>query len=315
MFFMLAVTLTMSLAGYAYEAEIDGIYYNFNNETKEASVTHNRENYWDWTNEAPYSGSVTIPSTVTYNETTYDVTSIGDYAFERCKSLTSVTIPESVTSIGDYAFNSSSLASVILPESVTSIGEGAFGWCPLTSINIPNSLTRISKSTFYATSLTSVTIPESVTSIGDEAFHYSSLASVTIPESVTSIGFEAFEGCMSLTSITIPGSVKSIGGRAFNWCFNLSSVTNLSKTPQEIDSEAFSIYGTLHVLEGCKEVYQNSEVWKKFNIIEDAQEILGIINIGSETIAADKIFSISGKRLSTPQKGINIINGKKVVVK
>ena len=71
----------------------------------------------------------------------------------------------------------------------------------------------------------------------------------------------------------------------------------------------------MHVLKGCKEVYQKTEVWKKFNIIEDAEEILGISNIGSEPIAADKIYSILGHQLFAPQKGIVIINGKKVVVK
>ena len=109
--------------------------------------------------------------------------------------------------------------------------------------------------------------------------------------------------------------MSEIDGGSFRYCTNLSSLTNLARNPQRIDESVFDSYGDLHVQKGCKEAYQNADVWKKFNIIEDAEEILGISNIGSETIAADKVFSLSGHHLSAPQKGVVIINGKKVVVK
>ena len=108
--------------------------------------------------------SVTIPDSVT---------SIGEYTFAYCDSLTSVTIPDSVTSIGDRAFDSCySLTSVTIPDSVTSIGDSAFSGCTsLTSVTIPDSVTSIGGGAFSnCTSLTSVTIPDSVTSIGDSAF-------------------------------------------------------------------------------------------------------------------------------------------------
>ncbi len=149
--------------------------------------------------------SVNLSPTITYQGTTYRVTSIGNGAFQECKSLTSVTIPNSVTSIGWATFvGCSSLTSITIPNSVTSIGRGAFRYC---------------------SSLTSVTIPNSVTSIGNAAFlGCESLTSVTIPNSVTSIGWYAFVGCTSLTSITIPNSVKSIGEEAFLKCSSLTSV-------------------------------------------------------------------------------------------
>ena len=156
------------------------------------------------------------------------VTSIGNWAFNGCSSLTSVVIPEGVTSIGDLAFNGcSSLTSVVIPEGVTSINDGAFYKCSsLTSIVIPEGVTYIGREAFrYCSSLTSVVIPEGVTSIGASAFCYcSSLASVVIPESVTSIGTGAFSSCSSLTSIVIPESVTSIGDWAFNCCKRLTSV-------------------------------------------------------------------------------------------
>ena len=77
------------------------------------------------------------------------VTSIGNSAFSNCRSLTSITIPNSVTSIEDYAFENCSLTNITIPDSVTSIGNYAFSHC---------------------SSLTSITIPDSVTSIGTSAF-------------------------------------------------------------------------------------------------------------------------------------------------
>ncbi|MDX2109483.1 MAG: leucine-rich repeat domain-containing protein [Verrucomicrobiota bacterium] len=164
--------------------------------------------------------SVTIPNSVT---------SIGEAAFYGCYSLTSVTIPSSVTSIGDSAFEyCSDLTSVTLGNSVTSIGVFAFTNCySLTSVTIPNSVTSIGEAAFaFCSSLTNVTIPNSVTSIGDGVFfHCRNLTSVTLPNSVTSIGYSAFYNCISLTNVAIPNSVTSIGDEAFYNCTSLTSVT------------------------------------------------------------------------------------------
>ena len=156
------------------------------------------------------------------------VTSIGDWAFTSCSSLTSITIPESVDSIGGAAFAyCRSLTSITIPDSVTSIGKQAFAYTSLTSVTIPDSVTSIGSSAFDGcTSLTSITIPDSVTSIGDFAFDSChSLTSITIPDSVTSIGKYAFFGCTSLTSVTIGNGVTSIGEAAFYECTKLTSIT------------------------------------------------------------------------------------------
>jgi len=150
------------------------------------------------------------------------VTSIGERAFDGCKSLTSIVIARSVTSIGECAFSGcESLTSIIIPSSVTSIGKGAFNGCSsLKSIAIPNGVTSIGGGAFCeCKSLKSIAIPDSVTSIDGYAFQVcSSLTSITIPSSVTSIGNFAFSSCKSLTSITIPSSVTSIGESAFFGC-------------------------------------------------------------------------------------------------
>ena len=178
-------------------------------------------------------GDYSIPSSVT---------SIGDWAFAYCSSLTSVTIPASVTSIGNRAFEEcSSLSSVVIPSSVTSIGDSAFQYCSsLTSVTIPASVTSIGDSAFEGcSSLTSVVIPESVTSIDKETFYgCSSLTSVTIPEGVTSIGDSAFAGCSSLTSVTIPASVTSIGNYVFRDCSSLTSV-KIPESVTKLGNEVF----------------------------------------------------------------------------
>ena len=210
---------------------------------------------------------------------TNSVTSIGDYAFNGCSSLTSVTIPNSVTEIGGSAFvGCASLKSITMPKSVTSIGDMAFYKCSsLTSITIPDSVTSIGSSAFSNCSkLRSITIPNSVTSIGAWAFNgctgltainvamknqnYVSPDGVLynkdkttiicypagkkgnnykIPDGVTEIGSIAFSGCSSLTSVTIPNSVTSIGSGAFNGCTSLTRVT-IPNSVTKIGWNAFS---------------------------------------------------------------------------
>ena len=159
-------------------------------------------------------------------------TSIGYSAFKYCRSLTSITILESVTSIGESAFRGcDSLTSITIPESVTSIGESAFYGCSnLTNVTFEegSQLTSIGNYAFYRCyDLTSLTIPESATSIGESAFTSCGLTSITIPESVTSIGDSAFCGCSSLTNVTFEkgSQLTSIGEFAFYECSSLTSIT------------------------------------------------------------------------------------------
>ena len=147
----------------------------------------------------------------------------------RNQNIESYVIPSSVTSIGDYAFSHCySLSEIVIPSSVASIGKGAFSWCrSLSEIVIPSSVTSIGKGAFSCCdSLSEIVIPSSVTSIGDSAFASClSLSEIVIPSSVTSIGDSAFSGCLSLSEIVIPSSVTSIGDSAFSSCSSLKYIS------------------------------------------------------------------------------------------
>ena len=149
---------------------------------------------------------------------------VADYAFEECKTMTSVIIPDSVINIGSGAFSGcSSLTNLIIPNSVTTIGYSAFSWCKgLTSLTISDNVTRIGVGAFGGCmGLTSITIPDSVTSIGVRAFSCcTGLTNVTIPDSVTMIELMAFRDCQSLNGVILPKDV-TIESAAFDGCDNV----------------------------------------------------------------------------------------------
>lgn len=182
---------------------------------------------------ASYSGSrgsFAIPATLGGAP----VESIGKGAFNGCKNLTGVIIPEGVTYIGECAFgNCVGLASVKLPDSLTDIGFSAFDGCGLRELEIPGSVKHMDNYAFaHCYGLESVVICKPVDKIGAFAFNdCRSLSSVTIPPTVKSIGQDAFYCCTSLESVEIPAGVTSIGWQAFRGCSKLESVHFMGDAP------------------------------------------------------------------------------------
>jgi len=258
---------------FAEKVEIDGIYYNLNLSQAYASVLSGPDKY---------KGNVNIPENITYSGNNYKVKIIGNYAFQDCQDLTSVTIPNSVTVIGEKAFHgcsgltsvtlnsntilsetytsSSNLSSIfgsqvnkyIIGNSVTSIGSYAFSNCSaLVSVTIGNSVTSIGSYAFYGClGLTSVTIPNSVTRIGSHAFkNCSALTSASIGNGVKIIDDYAFHGCSGLVSITIGNGVTYIGGYVFHGC---SILTSVSLNCNSIISKSFASSSSISTIFGTQ---------------------------------------------------------------
>ena len=246
-FFLTTALLCLCVPqAHAYDFMVNGIYYN-KLSSSSVKVT---------SGDTEYIGTVSIPPTVTYNGTTYTVTSIGASAFYDDKYLTSVTIPNSVSRIEDSAFDGcSGLTSLSIPYSVIQISETAFMACSgLTSITVEagnicydsrdncNAIIQSNNNELILGCM-NTSFPNSVTTIGTFAFASSGLISVTIPGSVRGIQKSAFRNCKSLTSVVIQDGVQYVGEDAFNGCTKLTSitipnsVTSIGEYNQEIKGE------------------------------------------------------------------------------
>mgnify|MGYP004505778949 FL=1 len=180
--------------------------------------------------------SVVIPEKVNYNNSTYSVVSIRDYAFGYRQKLTSLIIPPSVTSIGNYAFaDCSGLTSLVIPSSVTSIGYCAFIECiSLASLELSYGITNIGGDAFAkCVKLETIEIPNSIKNIDAGCFRgCSSLKKIVLPTSIEILYPYLFSECSALKSIEIPASVQIIWASVFYKCTNLKNIIcNSTKAP------------------------------------------------------------------------------------
>ena len=174
--------------------------------------------------------------------------SIGNFAFNNQKNITSINLPDSITTIGANAFYGCSGLTVATMNGVTTIERFAFGECTalqnvsatnilyigdfafskntsLVNINLGNQLTLVGSSAFEGcTSLKSLSLSSTVTEIRDSAFkNCKSIENIVFSTGLTKIGNDAFSGCSSLANIELPDTLIILGQYAFSDCISLKT--------------------------------------------------------------------------------------------
>ena len=190
---------------------------------------------------------------------------IPEYAFAKCKSIRSVTLPEGITTVQKNAFAECiTLVDVYLPSSLVTISSEAFEYCnslknielgnntklvgskafmectDLTNIRIPNTVTEIGSSAFSSCeNLTDIELSKNLTKVGACAFKdCTKIERIDLPNSIEVIDFMAFSGCEKLEGIIIPYKVKKLSEEVFRGCKNLKKVT-LYPNVEIIEERAF----------------------------------------------------------------------------
>ena len=203
---------------YAYDVELNGIFYDLNKDAQTASVVSG----WP-----KYSGDIIIPNNIEVESVNYTVTSFGQGAFSQCKELTSISIPSSIISISAYCFNGCiALTTITLPKSINYIGMYAFQNCTnLSSVNITDfeSWCKIEFDSYYSNPLiyahhlylngqliTSFKVPDGISIIDKLLNGLSDLTSIYIPRSVSEIKANAFEGCDNIDSLVFQNGLDTL---------------------------------------------------------------------------------------------------------
>lgn len=215
----LSITLTFLPMGAVAATKITqgNLKYTVNADGKSVTVSG--------TSEKPTQ--LTIESSISNNGTNYTVTKIDMWAFNKCNTLTEVTLPNTVDEIGYQAFfQCFNLTKVTIPEGVTKIGQAAFYGCSqLTSITIPSTITNMDTAFSGNTALSQVTLTEGISKISSSAFKgCTGLTEIKVPISVNEICSDAFNGCTSLERILLEKNINIINSNAFKGCTNLNDV-------------------------------------------------------------------------------------------
>ncbi len=243
LFLSLLIALSVSQVC-AYDAKVDGIYYNLDEDTHEATITYYNSYikgssmvYTPWC-----SGSLTLPEKITYEDEDYSVTSIGQFAFCNCKELTAIDIPGSIKSIESHSFyQCTALENVMFHEGLETIDGYAFSSCSsLKSVILPASVNNMYGNPFaYCSSLEEVMVKDGNKEFSSPAGSNAILVpdfpetgyilvvgckNTVVPDEVTEIGSYAFNSCTGLSTIELPESVWKIDSYAFSGCTGLTSV-------------------------------------------------------------------------------------------
>ena len=314
------ILLMMTILGihvsFAYDFEVDGIYYNvLKGSTNQVEVTES-PNY-------NYSGDIDIPQKVSHNGTNYTIVSIGESAFSYCEGLLSVSLPSSLEEIGYCAFCNTHISKITIPNSVKTIGYNAFSRTDIKNVYIPASVNYIDQSFEYCFNLTSIDVD--VNNKKYVSLNYSlyskdkktmyccpaglsgtysvidgteilwgafigciKITSIILPKTIKTISDSCFSGCEKLQEIEFPNSVVEIGAYIFSNCKSLSTINSYIQEPftipELIDSYSGSTFyekTRLIVPLGCVSKYRQIKYWNNFQIIEERKNNEYSVNITS----------------------------------
>lgn len=296
--------------------------------------------------------SITIPNTVTYIDSgafrnckaitsiiiPSSVTYIGVWTFEGCESLNNIVFEDGNETLEWENINPSSyeVYSIFYDCPIDSlyIGRnfkreydnwwyGLFEDSSVKKLTIGNTVTKIESSSFSGCkNMTEVSFGDSVTTIGSNSFSgCDNLTEVSLGNSVTMIGSGAFDNCRKLTEISLGKSVANISSFALSGCENLTTIYSFNPTPPTFTygyadfTNKQYINVNVYVPKGSLAAYQTADVWKNFWNIQEYSPETGIESITVDNGQKNRVYDLQGRKLETPQHGINIINGKKVLIK
>ena len=268
-----------------------------------------------------------------------------DLAFNNCRQLRSVEMPENLICVGDTAdwnwnkdggafgnctnleeiifhncekiggkafYQCNSLQEITLPKNLKHIGSYAFNYCnQLKDIILPNEVETIGEHAFeFCYNLSSVQFPPSLKRIEANAFYCCiSLSSINLP-GLTSISENTFLGCSNLTEVKLPSTLERIGDNAFENCSNLNKVYTYTVLPINIDQNTFTNFKatTLYVPTQSYDNYYWSTQWGQFKEIKEFDEPYTYIYLDNE-------FTLEKRFEGTPDidiknNGALTVNGK-----
>ena len=260
---------------------------------------------------------------------------IDDYAFFLCEKLAKADVPNSVEFVGESAFSRCyNLKEAHIPEKLTAIPPGLFEYgYQLEKVNIPSTVTSIGNSAFrYCWKMNDLSLPEGLVEIGDEAFNGWKMTSLVIPNSVTTIGKQAFDGCTELKSLVLGNSVSEIGQNAFYCNRELKEIDILSEDYNYVSTYGFKSCNAVEYVNlpdtdwakkvlinldcDCKKRYWSYETDGNGKVVK-LLEIVTAIDAPNVTMDTKykTIYDLKGNRLNHVTIGVNIVNGKKVLLK
>jgi len=261
--FIFAFSLLSTSYLYSYDFKVGGIYYNYDAASQSAIVTYDGEGTnGDKSDPERYTGKVVIPSTVTYNGRTINVTKLSRDAFYNCKSLTEVVLPNTIIEIGnDCFYDCTSLNKADLPDNIETIREGAFTNTKIKTVKFPKTLKSLGFYSYYGCSeLNSVYIdcsPNITSGSNREGVFFKSdnIKEVIFGEEVSQI----------------------LTNRYWDFGEKISTITVKNpEPPRKKNYDGSQLFGNniylntkLIVPKNCKQKYSEAEEWKNFFVIEE----------------------------------------------